>query len=346
MNTKYPTKFPAVSVIMNCLNCSKYLREAIDSVYAQTYKDWEIIFWDNTSTDSSAEIAKSYDERLRYFRSDETVPLGKARNWAIEKAKGEYIAFLDCDDIWLPEKLERQIPLFIDSQVGLVYSDAFHFLDGTKYAYSTYEVDFHIKKGYIFGNLLKNLGLTLSTIIIRKNILNNIPWFPEDMIYGEELDLILRIAHYWKIDVIPEPLARYRIHDANITVNAIESSYKERELILERLIQFIPNVMDGHKEEIEYFQDQNKLFRGHALWFKGNKQQARQIYLSLFKKRKKWNLLLCFLFSFFITYRHFHKLKVYLKYLKYTAHGALRPLRVLISIWFYNIKNIKKWLSI
>jgi len=58
-----------VSVIMNCLNYSKYLREAIDSVYVQTYKDWEIIFWDNASTDNSAEIARSYDRRLRYFRS-------------------------------------------------------------------------------------------------------------------------------------------------------------------------------------------------------------------------------------------------------------------------------------
>src|SRR5574337_499452 len=103
---------PSVSVIMNCLNSSKYLREAIDSVYAQTYKDWEIIFWDNASIDNSAEIAKGYDSKLRYFRSEETVILGKVRNYAIEKARGEFIAFLDCDDLWLANKLERQIPFF------------------------------------------------------------------------------------------------------------------------------------------------------------------------------------------------------------------------------------------
>src|SRR3989304_6187690 len=101
-----------VSIIMNCLNCAKYLREAIDSIYAQTYKDWEIIFWDNASTDDSAVIAGNYDGRLRYFRDEEVVPLGKSRNLAMEKAGGEYIAFLDCDDKWMPEKLERQIPLF------------------------------------------------------------------------------------------------------------------------------------------------------------------------------------------------------------------------------------------
>ena len=113
-----------VSVIMNCLNCSKYLREAIDSVYAQTYKNWEIIFWDNASTDNSAEIAKSYDEKLRYFRGEKTVPLYAARNLALKQAKGKYIAFLDCDDYWLPQKLERQVEIFeSDKNIGLVYSN-------------------------------------------------------------------------------------------------------------------------------------------------------------------------------------------------------------------------------
>src|SRR3990167_8655863 len=117
-----PIKAPVVSVLMNCLNCSLYLEEAIDSVYAQTYKDWEIIFWDNASTDSSAEIAQRYDEKLRYFRADISLPLYGSRNLALQKARGKYIAILDCDDLWLPNKLEKQIPLFErDGKVGLVY---------------------------------------------------------------------------------------------------------------------------------------------------------------------------------------------------------------------------------
>ena len=107
---------PLVSIIMNCWNCEKYLREALDSVYAQTYPHWEIIFWDNASTDQSGEMARSYDHRLRYFKGEVTIPLGAARNKALEQAKGEFIAFLDCDDAWLPEKLEKQIPLFADPQ--------------------------------------------------------------------------------------------------------------------------------------------------------------------------------------------------------------------------------------
>ena len=100
------SKKPLVSIIINCYNGEKYLREAIDSIYSQTYVNWEIIFWDNCSTDRSAEIAKSFDHRLRYYCTVDTTPLGAARNLAIKKTKGKYIAFLDCDDLYLPEKLE------------------------------------------------------------------------------------------------------------------------------------------------------------------------------------------------------------------------------------------------
>ena len=100
---------PKVSIIINCFNGERYLAEAMDSVFCQTYEDWEIIFWDNASTDNCAEIAKSYGERIRYFKSSSIYPLGKARNLAIENARGDFMAFLDCDDLWFPQKLEKQM---------------------------------------------------------------------------------------------------------------------------------------------------------------------------------------------------------------------------------------------
>src|SRR5829696_2506866 len=107
---------PLVSVIMNCFNGEKYLREAIDSVLAQSYTNWEIIFWDNQSTDDSARIVRSYrDPRLKYFYAPTHLPLYGARNHAIDRAAGELIAFLDVDDWWIPSKLEQQVPLFADS---------------------------------------------------------------------------------------------------------------------------------------------------------------------------------------------------------------------------------------
>ena len=106
------TEIGLVTVIMNCWNGEKFLREAMDSVVAQTYLNWEIVFWDNASMDNSQEIALSYGNKVRYFRSERKLSLGEARNQAFSKARGEFIAILDVDDVWLPEKLERQLELF------------------------------------------------------------------------------------------------------------------------------------------------------------------------------------------------------------------------------------------
>ena len=111
-----------VSVIINCFNGEKYLREAIDSVYAQTYEDWEIIFWDNHSSDCSAEIAKSYDHKLKYFLAKEHTSLGEARNLALQEANGDYVAFLDSDDKYLPDKIKVQLAAMQESGLILSFS--------------------------------------------------------------------------------------------------------------------------------------------------------------------------------------------------------------------------------
>ena len=113
-----------VSVIMNCFNGEKYLSDAIMSVLNQDYENFELIFWDNQSTDNSASIFKSFeDKRLKYFYAETHTNLYEARNYAIEKSNGEFIAFLDTDDIWKYNKLSTQIPLFTNKGVGFVYSN-------------------------------------------------------------------------------------------------------------------------------------------------------------------------------------------------------------------------------
>ena len=117
------TSTPQVSVIMNVRNGAANLSEAIESVLAQTFSDWELIFWDDRSTDDSARIAAGYeDARIRYFLSPEDAPLGRVRDMAIRQAQGEWLAFLDQDDLWMPDKLEKQMALArMDCQVGIVY---------------------------------------------------------------------------------------------------------------------------------------------------------------------------------------------------------------------------------
>ncbi len=117
---------PLVSIIMNCYNGETFLHESIKSVLSQTYENWELIFWDNKSEDKSAEIFKSYnDKRFKYYYADQHTLLYAARNEAIKKSSGEFVAFLDTDDFWEKDKLELQIPLFKDPRVGVVYGNLF-----------------------------------------------------------------------------------------------------------------------------------------------------------------------------------------------------------------------------
>src|SRR5690349_5141072 len=116
---------PLVSIILNVRNGAMFLREALDSVMAQTFADWELIVWDDRSTDASAQIVAAYrDPRIRYFLAPEETPLGKARDLAIRQASAEWLAFIDQDDVWLPRKLEQQVALAGAPDVGIVYGRA------------------------------------------------------------------------------------------------------------------------------------------------------------------------------------------------------------------------------
>ena len=127
------TNNPLVSIIMNCYNGEKYLKQAVDSILNQSFRNFEVIFWDNKSTDKSAKIYKSYkDKRLKYYYSKKFTNLYEARNLAINLSKGTYIAFLDTDDYWIKDKLRIQMAKFNDENVSLVYANYFLYNQITK----------------------------------------------------------------------------------------------------------------------------------------------------------------------------------------------------------------------
>ena len=104
---------PLVSVIMNCHNGGKFLEQSINSIILQTYKNWELIFWDNVSQDESKKILNKFsDNRIKYFKSQKFNRLYESRNLAIQNARGEFISFLDTDDMWQKDKLEKQMNFF------------------------------------------------------------------------------------------------------------------------------------------------------------------------------------------------------------------------------------------
>ena len=209
-------KQPLVSIIINCFNGEKYLREALDSVITQTYKNWEIIFWDNQSTDKSAKIFKSYkDNRLKYYcASSHVTILSVARNYALKKVNGDFIAFLDVDDWWLPNKLVNQIPLFDDPDVGLVYGNVWRFFE-KKNKKEIYKKKI-LPTGMILDELLHDYVIGSPTYVIRKKSLDSLKYhFNKHLHQIGDFDLNIRLATKWKFNCVQEPVAVARIHGQN-----------------------------------------------------------------------------------------------------------------------------------
>ena len=183
---------PKVSIIMNCHNGEKYLREAIDSIYAQTYQDWEIIFFDNASTDTSAEIAKSYDSRLKYIRNEILITLGEARKEAVHKATGDWVAFLDTDDIWYPNKLEKQLSALVDSDFVACYSAVKQITPDGKSIRNTYPIH---HSGCILSGLLLQFDVNMVTpMYSRQNAIRHGILFDPIITASEEYNLFTRLA--------------------------------------------------------------------------------------------------------------------------------------------------------
>lgn len=222
-------KDPLVSVIMNCYNGEKYLTDAIESVLAQSYNNWELIFWDNKSTDRSAEIFQAYkDHRLKYFYTDKHEPLYAARGLAIKQACGEFLAFLDCDDMWYPAKIKKQLVLFNEDRVGLVYSNFMYLEEMTDKRYIARENQ--LPTGDVLSVLLKKYEIGLLTIMIRKSSYDdmNEKFNPKYNIIGD-LDFCIRFSAKWKFDCDQLPLAYCRLHDLNLQFADIKTNMNELE---------------------------------------------------------------------------------------------------------------------
>lgn len=211
-------KSPLVSVVMNCRNGERFVLEAIQSVLDQTIGDFELVFWDNRSTDSTAEIVRGIqDPRIRYFLSDSDDSLGQARNRAFSEVSGEWVAILDSDDIWLPNFLEAQLAGLKETGASMIYSNATMFYpDGREILFTgrpatrIQEID--------YKDLTLNYDIHVSATVFHHSVLEGLSfiWDPE-MTVQEDKDLFIRIAHRHPVVFNPETLVRYRVHASSDT---------------------------------------------------------------------------------------------------------------------------------
>ena len=206
---------PLVSIIMNCHNGEKYLLHSLKSILNQQYKNWELIFWDNKSTDGSAKIVKNIrDKRIRYFYSSKKDVLYKARNLAIKKTKGEFIAFLDVDDIWSNDKLLKQIPKFTNKEVGLVYSNFYKYFQKNKKKEIAYKNNLPV--GHITKKIIEKYQVGILTVVLRKKFLIKEKVFDFEYDLIADYDFILNFSKKHYFECINQPLAFYRIHNEQL----------------------------------------------------------------------------------------------------------------------------------
>lgn len=201
-----------VSVVINCHNSAQYLKTAIDSVFEQTYDNWEIIFWDNASSDESADIAKSYGHRIRYFFNSTKTNLGSARNSALSKVRGELVGFLDCDDVWHPKKLEEQIKLFDQNpNLGFVYSKA-EVIDQNNIIIDEIPIIKNLPKDSIFSHLCQTNFIPFPSALCSTEKLIGIGGVPEHLRTSTDYAIFLALSNLYPVLPIESTTCSYRIH--------------------------------------------------------------------------------------------------------------------------------------
>jgi glycosyltransferase involved in cell wall biosynthesis len=211
---------PQVSIIMNVRNGGLFLRQALDSVFAQTFQDWELIAWDDRSTDDSANIVAEYqDRRIRYFLSPEITPLGEARNNAIRQATGEWLAFLDQDDVWLPQKLEKQIALTSASNVGIIYGRTVLFDSRRNLRDYDYAHEFaRLPEGDIFSQLFRDACfIAMSSAVLRRLAVVEAGPVPNEIEVVPDYYLYVAIARHYHARAVQEVVCRYRVHSGSMS---------------------------------------------------------------------------------------------------------------------------------
>lgn len=204
---------PLVSVIIPSYNYARYIGEAIDSVLSQTYRFVEVVVVDNSSTDNTLEVLQGYGDSIRWIQQPNQGVSG-SRNRGIAESRGELIAFLDADDVWLPEKLARQVELFGDPRVGMVYC-------GLQYIDARGEPLEQSVEG-LRGRVLKKLALLEppgipacgSSAVVRREALEKVGGFDRELSISADWDMWRRIGSHFEIEFLPEPLVLYRQHDS------------------------------------------------------------------------------------------------------------------------------------
>lgn len=213
---------PLVSVIMPCYNMEPYISETIASVQRQTYPHWELLIVDDASTDLTAELVKKLqneDDRIQFFVNPEHSGIADTRNQCLSMAKGRFLAFLDADDVWHPNKLERQLAFMMEHHIGFSYSSYDCIDDTGKPLEKTVKATGNLNHDAYMHNTI----IGCSTVMIDKSIIGEVvvPDFRTSEDTATWLNILKKGFLAYAID---EPLTSYRIRQHSASSNKLKTS--------------------------------------------------------------------------------------------------------------------------
>lgn len=223
---------PRVSVVMVCRDGFPYLLEALGGVLAQTFADWELVFWDNGSKDDSREAAARLSPHARVFGSTDPIPLAEARNRLTDAARGRYLAFLDADDLWYPEKLEHQLARMTAEGSTWSYTDC-RIVSANGAPLGRFARRVPQQSGQVTRALLRENFIPLSTVVIERETLLEAGGFDATFRVANDYDLWLRLSVRTAVLACPGVLSAYRVHGSNLT-GRYRVTYGENRLIYRR----------------------------------------------------------------------------------------------------------------
>lgn len=213
---------PTVSVIMPAYNAERFIEEAIRSVMAQTVTDWELLVLDDGSTDSTADIVTQLvaeDARIRYLPNEHNMGVARTRNRGFDLCNGKYVALIDSDDVWLPEKLEKQLALAEDTAADIIYC-SYGIIDE-----SCEQVceDFLVPPAVDFDQFLTKSVISCSTALLSRKVVDQYRFITE--FYHEDLALWLQLLQDgYQARGVADVLAQYRVMQGTRASNKLKSA--------------------------------------------------------------------------------------------------------------------------
>ena len=229
-----------MSVVIPTYNAAGTVKAAIESVLAQTYRDFEVVVIDDGSTDPTENVVREFGPRVRYFKQ-RNQGVSSARNAGIAQSRGEYLAFLDSDDLWLPQKLAEEIPLLeADPRLGLVYCD-WAVVSGETVLQNSYLKDLPAASGYVFDDLIQSGFILTSGVVVRRACLDDVGDFDKSLAIAQDYDLWLRISYKWRIQLVDQCLFTKRSLDGSLSSDLTKTAL-ERIALFQKTLRDLPGM--------------------------------------------------------------------------------------------------------